>query len=275
VDEPTDWHWLFALSWKNLLFGEPATVEAEVDLSVKQQLLDLVIVHVGNEPIRIALPDGFDTFGRHNLISFKSHQDTLDAWAMEELIGHYVNYRKQISPSMRELLPEDQFRLFAVSARYPAGLAQETTLDLIRPGVFEARRFRGVIRVIVTSQLPTVEANAHLHLFTNQPERIAYGREHFRSRDPEMTTFLSLLYAAYRAEGLIMPFSLEEWVREAKRKIVRDIPPEERLEGLSPEQVLAGLSPEDREALRRLLNAQSQAQPNSPEAPKDQPPQQP
>ena len=35
---------------------------------------------------------------------------------MKELVGHYVAYRKLVSPSPSELLPEDQFRLYAVRA---------------------------------------------------------------------------------------------------------------------------------------------------------------
>ena len=43
--------------------------------------------------------------------------------ALKELTGHYVNYRKQVSSSMQELLPEQHFRLYAVSARFPQNLA--------------------------------------------------------------------------------------------------------------------------------------------------------
>ncbi|MEN8219945.1 MAG: hypothetical protein ABFS56_27070 [Pseudomonadota bacterium] len=32
-------------------------------------------------------------------------REPLDVWAIEELIGHYVNYRKQMSPSLDDLLP--------------------------------------------------------------------------------------------------------------------------------------------------------------------------
>jgi hypothetical protein len=63
----------------------------------------------------------------HNIVggvvTFKSHQEALDDWALAELVGHYVNYRKQCSPSLDELLPENDFRLFAVCARFPQNLA--------------------------------------------------------------------------------------------------------------------------------------------------------
>jgi hypothetical protein len=42
----------------------------------------------------------------------------LDDWALKELTGHYVNYRKQVSPR-GELLPQHSFRLYAVCARHP------------------------------------------------------------------------------------------------------------------------------------------------------------
>jgi hypothetical protein len=49
-------------------------------------------------------------------VSFKSHHEALDAWAIKELMGLYVAYRKLVSPSTSELLPEDQFGLYAVTA---------------------------------------------------------------------------------------------------------------------------------------------------------------
>lgn len=36
----------------------------------------------------------------------KSHHEALDAWAIRELVGHYVAYRKLVSPSPSDLLPE-------------------------------------------------------------------------------------------------------------------------------------------------------------------------
>ena len=61
------------------------------------------------------LPDGLDDFTDHNLITFKSFQESLDDWALKELTGHYVNYRKQVGPKAG-LLPESDFRLYAVCA---------------------------------------------------------------------------------------------------------------------------------------------------------------
>src|SRR5881398_3049592 len=104
MSEARAWHRLFGLSLVDFFRGMPVTVELEKDLSLKQQLLDVVILRKDAAPLPCRLPDGF-----------KSYQEELDGWAVNELVGHYVNYRKQVSPSMQDLLTETDFRLFAVS----------------------------------------------------------------------------------------------------------------------------------------------------------------
>src|SRR5262245_40373404 len=116
------WHRLFGLSLVDFFRGTPVTVELEKDLSFKQQLLDVVLIRKTSAALPCRLPDGFEELAPHNLVTFKSYQEALDGWALSELIGHYVNYRKQVSISMQELLPETDFRLFAVSVRFPQGL---------------------------------------------------------------------------------------------------------------------------------------------------------
>lgn len=71
----------------------------------------------------------------HSLITFKSHQDSLDSWAMKELIGHYINYRKQQCKRGEPLVAEELFRLYAVCARFPHNLAQAVPLTQVQDGV--------------------------------------------------------------------------------------------------------------------------------------------
>src|SRR5438132_2196392 len=104
-------HRLFGLSWIDFFRGTAIAVETEMDLSLKQQFVDLVLIRKGPEPILRPLPDGFEDLAAHNVLTFKSHQEALDAGALWELIGHFVNYRKQSSPSFQDLLPETDFRL--------------------------------------------------------------------------------------------------------------------------------------------------------------------
>jgi hypothetical protein len=53
-----DWHRLFGLLLTDFFTGSPFTVEIERDLSVQQQLLDVVIVRRGRGRFAGRLPDG-------------------------------------------------------------------------------------------------------------------------------------------------------------------------------------------------------------------------
>jgi hypothetical protein len=107
-----DWHRLFGLLLTDFFTDSPFTVEV-ARLSEQQQFLDVVVLRRRRGRIVIRLPDGMQELTAHNLITFKSHHEALDAWAMKELIGHYVAYRKLVSPKPTSLLPEDHFRRYA------------------------------------------------------------------------------------------------------------------------------------------------------------------
>ncbi|HEX3151674.1 MAG TPA: hypothetical protein VHR66_26620 [Gemmataceae bacterium] len=96
-----DWHRLFGLILTDFFTNSPFVVEIERDTSIQQQFLDVLIVRRGPGEFAERLPDGLEDLRAHNLITFKSHRETLDAWAMLELIGHYVAYRKLVSRSPR------------------------------------------------------------------------------------------------------------------------------------------------------------------------------
>ncbi len=55
MDTQRPWHQLFGLSLVDLLHDQPMTVELEKDLSLKQQLLDVVILRTGSEPLTLQL----------------------------------------------------------------------------------------------------------------------------------------------------------------------------------------------------------------------------
>ena len=55
-----DWHRLFGLFLTDFFTDSPFVVEVERDLSLQQQLLDVVIVHRGQEQFAGQLPDGLD-----------------------------------------------------------------------------------------------------------------------------------------------------------------------------------------------------------------------
>jgi hypothetical protein len=252
----TDWHRLFGLVLTDFFTDTPFRVEVEKDLSLKKQLLDVVIVRKGPGTLDRPLPDGFDDLAPHNLITFKSYQEALDDWALKELTGHYVNYRKQVSPSLQNLLPEADFRLFAVTARYPHNLAGQAVWAEVRPGVYDCRRGTDVIRVLVAGQLPRTENNALLHLFSAAQEQVRYGRAHYQQRSAETSTLLYRLLQLYEREGLNMPYTMADFVRDFTKEHLKDLTPEERVAGLSPEERVAGLSPEEKAALLKRLQGE-------------------
>jgi hypothetical protein len=263
MSEPRPLHRLFGLTWIDFFHGTAFGVETELDLSRKQQFLDLVLIRKGPGPIPRPLPDGFQELAAHNLLTFKSHQEALDGWALSELVGHYVNYRKQSSASFQDLLPEADFKLFAVCARFPHNLARQVTLTSLRDGVYEVRPLTQPIRIIVASQLIQEEQNAMLHLFSAREELLRYGREHYRPHSQEVSSLLFQLFKAYSEES-DMPDKLKEFVRETIDEILSNMPaeellkrvsPQERLKGLSADEVVKALPPEIREEVTRQLKA--------------------
>ena len=202
-----------------------------------------------------ALPDGFADLAAHNLITFKSFQDTFDAWAVKELIGHYVNYRKQKSPA-GTLMPESEFRLFGISSRYPQKLASELAavgqpLAEVSPGVYDIFWGTDRIRLLVINRLPTSEANMMLHLFASDEKRVRiaqewYTPERFEEDFGEVNTLLHRLFDRYHAEGKFMAITLDKFLKDERAKLVASLTPEERLGGMTAEDRLRGMTAEDR-----------------------------
>ena len=70
MSDPRPLHRLFELSWIDFFQDSAVTVEPELDLSLKQQFLDLVLIRKGSAPILRRLPDGFEDLGTHSLVTF-------------------------------------------------------------------------------------------------------------------------------------------------------------------------------------------------------------
>jgi hypothetical protein len=101
-DRLDDWHRLFGLTLTDVFQDTPWRVDLEKDLAMQRQLLDVVIIGQTTPDGMAELPDGLDNLRAHNLLTYKSKQEPLNRWALHELIGHYVNYRKLISPKSRQ-----------------------------------------------------------------------------------------------------------------------------------------------------------------------------
>ena len=165
---------------------------------------------------------------------------------MKELTGHYVNYRKQVSPSLQRLLPEEEFRLYAVCARFPHNLAGQAAWVEKRPGIYECPRGTDAICVVVLRQLPQSAHNALWHLFSAVPEQVEYAVREYHQRSQETSSLLDRLFEGYKKEGLPMPYTMADFRRDYVKEHLKDLTPEERLEGLPPEERVKGLPPEER-----------------------------
>lgn len=259
--EKVNWHRLFGLLLEDFFTGSPYEVETEKDLSLHQQLLDVVIVRKNKGAFRERLPDGLDDLTAYNLVSFKSFQEALDPWAVKELIGHYVNYRTQLSKRGEALLSEEQFRLYAVCCRHPNNLAQVVPLTKKQDGVFDCIWGTDRIRVVVAADMPQVEHNAALHLFSASGEKFEFGKAHYHPRSPLTSTLLYQLFRGYQVEGITMPVTLEEfyreWIDAHADEILDQLPPEKLASKLTPKQRVEGLSVAD---LERLLEERRAAE---------------
>ena len=77
------------------------------------------------------------------------------------------------------------------------------------------------------------------------------------------STLLRDQFAGYRVEGLTVPITMEEFLRQADARaiarasveeLLEGIPLEKRIEGFTTEQILEALTAEFRERMRLLLN---------------------
>ncbi len=246
AEQPTlrDWHRLFGLLLTDYFTGSPFVVEVERDLSVQQRFLDVVIVRRGHGRFAGRLPDGLEGLAAHNLITFKSHREALDAWAVKELVGHYVAYRKFVSPSPTERLSEEQFRLFAVCARMPQKLSGQVPWQERQAGVYDCSWGTDTVRVVVASELPRQPHNAPLHLFSASPELVGFGGRAYRRRSEDTSRLLDELFGQFRGEGLAVAYTMRDFRRDYVKKHLPELAREELedvLRALPAEELLAVL----------------------------------
>jgi hypothetical protein len=168
----------------------------------------------------------------------------LNAWAIKELIGHYVNYRKQISG--KKLLPENLFRLYAVATRFPKKLAQKIHLESIQNGVYTINYGMDRIYLIVLSEIAKIERNAFWCLISSNSELIDWGVENYHPHTQEMSTVIKQLIDMYKNEGIKVSYTFEDFHKDMAQEYVHLLSPEERLRGLSPDKVLSHYKPDDR-----------------------------
>ncbi|WP_300971352.1 hypothetical protein [Thiocapsa sp.] len=203
---PTPWHRLFGIALTDLFTGRPWRVELELELALKSQRLDVLIIErlsgqaadLRDSAALADLPDGLEGLGAHNILTYKSAQESLDAWAVDELIGHYVTYRKLVSePPAPGLLARtvtpcpprpagDCSRplIFGSTPSPPAnprGSCADSTPTASHatawPGVYDLTWGHRAIRLIVLNRIADHPRNAPWQLFASELERVRSGLE--------------------------------------------------------------------------------------------------
>ena len=254
-DRIRQWHRLFGITLTDVFSSTPWRVELEKELALQSQLLDVVIIEQAaaekGDPSTTTwnLPDGLEGLRAHNLLTYKSQHEALDGWALDELIGHYVNYRKLLSRG-EQWLPEADFQLYAVATRFPQGLAAQVTLTPTAwPGVFDVAWGTHPLRLSVLNTIDRHPRHAAWELFSVQQDRIRHGAQHYPWRRAGARELLQQLYLMYALEEPNMAYTMEDFIRETHQQILHGMTPEERqafLAELDPDERLRGLGPEER-----------------------------
>ena len=238
------WHRLFGLLLMDYLSTRGFDVELEKDLSLKRQYLDVVVVvQTEREPALAGICDGFDNLGRHNLLSYKSLHQSLNAWALEELIGHYVNYRKILG--LKEGRSGD-IRLYAVCTRHPGQLLHKINAVQLRPGVWEAPVLSRTIRILVLNKMALEHRNAVLAFFTFDADKVRFALNNYTWQQEDGSTVINQLLDQYALEGIGMPYTMEQFRKDYVKAHIGKLPPEDVLAQFDPEDRLKGLDLEDR-----------------------------
>jgi hypothetical protein len=236
-----NWHRLFGLALCDYFTGTEYAVEMEKDLARKRQVLDILIIRGHGQPLADPC-DGLDALRPHNLVTYKSGQESLDAWAIEELIGHYVNYRKAYAAEA----PAADFGLYAVTTRYPRTLFSQTEVVAVKDGVYRLQVVSRAVTLIVLPEVASAPRNALWDLFSFQADKVQQGARTYRWRQPDHVPVLNEIYHRYRELGIAMPYTFEDFRHDLALELVQELPPEERLRGLPVEERLRGLPVEER-----------------------------
>jgi hypothetical protein len=270
------WHRLLGLVMSDHFSGSPFTVQVEKDLSERQKFLDILLIEgAGALSWRPNLsPDGLAPVDLrpHNLISFKSFQESFTADAAEHLISCVSDYRYLAQALKRPQnldkepvrLPNDQLQALAITAQYPAKLhnaLKDNWQKTTHKGIYEMTWGTRLIKIIVCRRVEMVPRNALWLLFSGDEKRVAFAMRHFGLNNHDMSTILAKISETYKIEGLNMPYTIEDFRREIleeaiekvktlpkdeQKRVLAHLPPEIRLEGLDPKDRLAGLDAKDR-----------------------------
>jgi hypothetical protein len=164
-----------------------------------------------------------------------------------ELIGHYVNYRKQTSKSLSNLLPEEDYKLYGLTTHEPTQLMGKLKWKGVSQGVYDIECVGMNVRLIVLSKIPKSANNELWRLFSARAEVVEEAISHYQEiyLNSEHSVLMQQLYEFYLKEKLPMTYTLEQFKKDFVISHLREIPTEEVLKQYSPEEVLKQYSPKE------------------------------
>ncbi|KOR33001.1 hypothetical protein TI05_03675, partial [Achromatium sp. WMS3] len=159
-------------------------VRLEEETSYSTQLLDgLILKRLPQQslPKDVILPDGLTLDAEISLLTYKSPLESLNLWTIQELIGHYVGYRKILAAQHpKYTLPDaKQFALYAITTIQPQELIKQVGPTAWQPttksGVYQLCGFGLEITVIVINEITTAPHNRPWNLLSSQQTTIDYA----------------------------------------------------------------------------------------------------
>ncbi|QTA92260.1 Uncharacterized protein dnm_083360 [Desulfonema magnum] len=214
----TDWHRLWGLMMTPLFERLGCETVVEMDLSAKVQRLDMVVVR-RKEKIRydvLADPnyyEGFEQLNEHNLISFKSFREVFNMTALEELYGHFTNYRKMKTIGEHS---KSTVNLYVVTHHFPKDLFSrfegKNLIDRITETIYDFNVLTPV-RFIITRDTN----HPILGLFSDNADQIVKSRNKLEKDGwllGEVSSYIEKLYKYYALEGIDMPYTQEMFIKD-------------------------------------------------------------
>ncbi len=252
-------------------FGQLALpVETQVEVSRLPRTMDaLVVLPQAEDREKVRAQMAFDYFRVHNQIEFKGKGDPLtrDEYNLIRGRSHLYLGEKKISASLMTVT--------IISARQPRNVLYHSQDD-VRWESESGGHYRSTdllpVNLFVCNELRLEPKNYPLLLFAASKEKFRQFVEQIVSEDNAIYTYYaSRVEPEVTKEVLKMAGKQSLYEKQLQRiaesmgedlipflseEVVKRIPPEKRVRGLSEEEIRS-LSPETKEKLRRLLNNNS------------------
>ena len=158
---------------------------------------------------------GFENMNDHNLISFKSFNEVFNMEAIEELYGHFTNYKK--IKDMQGLQKSKKINLYAVTHHFPKDLFNKFDKNgyvdcIIEDRVYDFNVFTKV-RFIITKSFD----HPILGLFSDNIEQIQKSLKRLEKDKwllEHVSAYMKKIFEYYSLEGFDMAYTKEMFFKD-------------------------------------------------------------